>query len=72
MKLSFCAVIAGIQIAAALGALALGQPAIAAALGVFAMVQVISVIGQQCGPTGSCDSRVVAPDAPGRRVSEGR
>lgn len=64
MKLSFCAAIAGVQIAVAVGALALGHLSVAAAFGVFAVVQLIGVLGQRCGPERACETRLVAPDAP--------
>lgn len=63
MNLSFCAAIAGVQIALAVGALALGHASIAAAFGVFAVVQLIGVLGQRCGPERACETRLVASDA---------
>ena len=64
MRISFCAVIAGLQSALALAALALGYPQVAGAFGVFALVQVISLAAQRCAPDGTCDTRLVSPDVP--------
>ena len=65
MKFSLCAAIAGVHLTIALGALALGQPLVAGVFGIFAVVQLIGVVAQRCGPDGACDSRLVAPGAPG-------
>ena len=67
MRVSVCSAIAGVQVALALGALVLGQPLVAGVFGIFAVVQLVSVLAQRCGPEGACDSRLVAPDAPGSR-----
>lgn len=59
MRISFCEGVAVVQIALALGALALGYPSVALAFGAFALVQVISVVAQRCGPNGACDANLV-------------
>lgn len=72
MKISLCEAIAGVQIAAAVAALALGQPAVAGIFAIFAVVQLISVVGQRCGLAGACETRLVAQEVPARRTGEGR
>lgn len=64
MRISFCAVIAGLQSALALGALALGYPQVAGAFGVFALVQVITLTAERCTPDVTCDTRLVSTDVP--------
>lgn len=59
MRISFCEGVAVVQIALALGALALGYPSVALAFGAFALVQVTSVVAQRCSPKGACETNFV-------------
>lgn len=63
MKISFCAGVAIFQASLALGALALGYPAVALAFGAFALVQTITVVAQRCVSNGACETLLVSSDS---------